>query len=156
MGGLQPHLIDMHLTVSWPGCVWSLTDRRGGSISPWSGSGERILVVEDEFLLADEMSDWLRLRGFDPIGPVSSLPEAQMLIAEDDAIDGAVLDVNLAGKMVFPLALELRRRNVPVIFATAYAGEVEFPDELRGDIRLKKPFTEAQLIEAIKRMLSAG
>lgn len=156
MASLHNRLIDRYVNAKLVGCVWSHADRSGGSVSEWSGNGERILIVEDEFLLADEMYDWLSLKGLDPLGPVPSLAEAQRLIAENVAIDGAVLDVNLAGTMVFPLALELRRRNVPIIFATAYAGEVAFPEELRGTPRLRKPFTEVQLVAAIKTMLTGA
>ena len=116
--------------------------------------GKRILVVEDEFLLADEIVDWLSLRGAEPVGPFASLRQAQALLARGTDLDAALLDINLAGTMVFPLALELARRGVPLLFATAYAEDAVFPDELKSKMRLKKPFSEAQLIRAVELALA--
>lgn len=118
--------------------------------------GMRILVVEDEFLLADEIVDWLVLHGAEPLGPAATLPQALDLIEQNTDVDGAVLDINLAGTMVFPLALELKRRGVPLLFASAYAEDVVLPDELKGTLRVKKPFSEAQLIKAVELALDAG
>jgi DNA-binding response OmpR family regulator len=115
--------------------------------------GKRILVVEDEFLLADEIVDWLRLQGAEPVGPAAMLSQAQKLIEHDRNIDAAVLDINLAGTMVFPLALELQHRGVPILFASAYAEEVILPKGLSRAMRLKKPFSEVQLIRAVELAL---
>lgn len=110
--------------------------------------GKRILIVEDEFLLADEIADWVRLRGAEAVGPAATLSQGMGLVGAQ--IDVAVLDINLGGTMVFPLALELHRRGVPVLFASAYAQDLVFPEELKRAMRLKKPFSEAQLIRAVE------
>lgn len=158
-------LSQLHLSVGSPTRVppslpdtpaRSTVEGHGGSIAPSRLEGKRILVVEDEFLLADEITEWLALRGARPVGPAATLPRGMELIEQTPAIDAAVLDINLAGVMVFPLALELNRRGVPLLFASAYARDVPFPDELKNTLRLKKPFSEAQLIKAVELALEAG
>ncbi len=136
--------------------VRSILEGRGGSLAGSRLDGKRILVVEDEFLLADEIVDWLALRGAEPVGPAATLPQGLDLLEQARVMDGAVLDINLAGTMVFPLALELRRRSIPLLFASAYAQDVPFPEELKNTLRLKKPFSEAQLIRAVEQALIAA
>lgn len=134
--------------------VWMVPDR-GTSRSRTALAGKSILVVEDEFLLADEVAEWLSDRGAIPLGPVGTLPGALELIRQTPP-DAAVLDVRIAGDIVFPAALELHRRGIPLIFATAFAGEANYPAELAGKIRLDKPFNEAQLIAALERALDGA
>jgi len=154
-------LFQLHLTEGSPTRVplppaWSILEGSGGSLAGTRLEGKRILVVEDEFLLADEIVEWLALRGAEPVGPAATLLQGLDLIEQAPAVDCAVLDINLAGTMVFPLALELRRRGVPLLFASAYAQDVPFPDELKAAPRLKKPFSEAQLIRAVELALAAA
>lgn len=139
-----------------PGPSASPVERSSGATGGSRLDGKRILVVEDEFLLADEIVDWLRLRGAEPIGPAATLPQGLRLIERGVDVDCAVLDINLAGTMVFPLALELQRRGVPLLFASAYAEDVIFPEELKQALRLNKPFSEAQLIKAVALALDAA
>lgn len=134
--------------------AWMVPER-GLSQSRTALVGKRILVVEDEFLLADEIAEWLSNRGASPMGPVGTLTAALDLIRQTPP-DAAVLDVLIAGEMVFPAALELHRRGIPMIFATAFSGELTYPDELAGNIRLDKPFNEAQLIATLQRALDAA
>lgn len=132
----------------------SIFDEAGGTTrSPLAG--KRILVVEDEFLLADEIANWLSLRGAEPVGPAAMLAHAQKLIEQDFDLHGAVLDINLAGTLVFPVALELERRRVPLLFASAYAEEVELPEKLSETPRLRKPFSEIQLMMALERAVGS-
>lgn len=154
-------LSHLHLPVGSPtrlppSPTRSTLEGSGGSIAGSRLKGKHILVVEDEFLLADEIVEWLALRGAEPVGPAATLPQGLDLIEQAPAIDCAVLDINLAGTMVFPLALELRRRGIPLLFASAYAQDVPFPDELKNTPRLKKPFSEAQLIRAVEVALGAA
>jgi CheY-like chemotaxis protein len=139
-----------------PSPVRSILEGSGGAVARSRLEGKRILVVEDEFLLADEIVDWLVLRGAKPVGPAATLPQGLDLLEQSPAVDCAVLDINLAGTMVFPLALELRRRGIPLLFASAYAQDVTFPDELKHTPRLKKPFSEAQLIRAVELALGGA
>lgn len=152
----QPHLPVGSPTRVPPSLARSTLEGSGGSLAGARLEGKRILVVEDEFLLADEIVEWLVMRGAEAVGPAATLPQGLDLIEQAPAIDCAVLDINLAGTMVFPLALELRRRGVPLIFASAYAQDVPFPDELKNTPRLKKPFSEAQLVRAVELALGAA
>lgn len=83
-------------------------------------SGRSILVVEDEFLLAEDLREQLVLAGAAVIGPVATLAKALDLIAAGVALDAAVLDVNLGGQKVFPLADLLQEQGVPCVFVTGY------------------------------------
>lgn len=109
---------------------------------PPSGSA-RILVVEDEYLLADALADGLTALGAQVVGPAGGLAEALALAAEAE-IDGAVLDINLRGEMVFPLADALAVRGVPYVFATGY-GRESIPVRHQGAPTLSKPVDVAAL-----------
>src|SRR5208337_285243 len=82
-------------------------------------SGLKILVVEDEPLVAMALDDSLTDSGYTVVGPASSLKTGMRLI-EEHAVDGAVLDVNLRGEMVFPLADALAKRSIPFVYVTGY------------------------------------
>ena len=93
--------------------------------------GCRILVLEDEYFLADDIVRELRVHGARVIGPLGGLEEARSILDDDSAIDAAVLDINLRNDMVFPVARTLRARNVPFVFTTGYdkgSVEAEFQD----------------------------
>src|SRR5438477_10424078 len=81
--------------------------------------GPRVLVVEDEYLVASMLEEVLVEAGFVVVGPVPRLPEA-VVAAGKLEIDVALLDVNLAGQRVFPVAEALERRAIPFIFMTGY------------------------------------
>ncbi|RZJ80209.1 MAG: response regulator, partial [Brevundimonas sp.] len=68
-------------------------------------------------------------------------------------IDAALLDVNVAGQQVFPVAAALKARGVPFVFSTGY-GEGGLPDEWRGQTTIQKPFTEATIQDALAKILS--
>ena len=114
--------------------------------------GKRILVVEDDFVIARLVADVLGDHGANVVGPVGRLPRALALI-DHEPIDAAVLDINLAGTMVFPLASELNRRNVPFLFATGYADRVTYPPDLQDTTEVRKPYSKTQLLEALERLL---
>ena len=85
-------------------------------------TGNRILLVEDEILVAMMMRDMLGELGFSVIGPFSRLSEA-MVAAVHDEIDGGIIDVNLGGEFVYPVADVLVARNIPFVFVTGYGVE---------------------------------
>ena len=99
----------------------------------------RILVVEDEYMVAEDLRIELEEMGAEVLGPVPSVAGALALLARGARPDAAILDVNLGGEMVFPLAEALRERGVPFMFATGYdawslpAAYAEVP-------RCEKPF----------------
>ena len=115
--------------------------------------GLRVLVAEDEALVSMLIEDMLADVGAVVVGPAATLEEA-LRLAESEAIDLALLDVNLAGKAIFPVADVLRRRGVPFIFASGY-GEAGIIEEHRGPPVLQKPFRETDLIRALRAAVPA-
>jgi CheY-like chemotaxis protein len=111
-------------------------------------SGRRILIVEDESLVAMLLETILEDMGCTPVGPASNIDEGLKLATEDGPLDAALLDVNVAGRQVFPVAEALRARGVPFVFSTGY-GEGGLPDEWRGQPTIQKPFTEAAVRDAL-------
>ena len=100
--------------------------------------GKRILVVEDEMLIALLFEDLLADFDCAVVGPALNINQA-LEFAQAAIIDAAILDVNLGGDSSFPVADILRRRNVPLIFASGY-GSVGLPSEWQGRPLLPKPF----------------
>ncbi len=117
------------------------------------GRRRRILIVEDEMMIVMMMEDMLTDLGHEVAGVAQSL-ESAMGLAEGDGFDIAILDINLAGERSFPVALRLRERGVPFIFATGY-GALGLEDPFRGTVTLKKPFQMRDLARAVE-MVAAG
>lgn len=110
-------------------------------------AGRRVLIVEDESLVAMLLETILEDMGCLAVGPAATVDEG-LRMAADETVDAALLDVNVAGRQVFPVAQALKDRGVPFIFSTGY-GEGGLPDEWRGQPTLQKPFTEAAVREAL-------
>jgi len=115
----------------------------------------RILVVEDESLVAMLLETILEDMGCVPIGPASSVPEAHALLNDNAELDGALLDVNVGGTEVFPVADALIARKLPFVFSTGY-GEGGLPDRFRGHPTIQKPFTEATVRQALMNALGVA
>ena len=111
-------------------------------------AGHLVLVVEDDYFIAEEICAALRQKGASVIGPAADVEHGRMLMA-GQPLDCAVLDVNLHGEHVFELAGELRARGVRSIFATGY-DESFLPLAFRDAIYLQKPIDLAALIRAVK------
>ena len=105
--------------------------------------GVRVLLVEDQMIVAMQIEDMLQAAGCKVVGPVGTL-QAAVAMAREEPLDAAVLDVNLDGDKVFPAAEELHSRGIPFILATGY-GEQALPDQWRHRPRLSKPFRREQL-----------
>jgi DNA-binding response OmpR family regulator len=110
-------------------------------------SGLRVLVVEDEMMVSMLIEDMLSDLGCTVIGPAARLEEA-MTLARESQIDCAVLDVNLGGEPIFPLADLLREQGVRFAFATGY-GDAGVRDSDRGSPVLQKPFRESDLARVL-------
>ena len=93
------------------------------------GTARRILLVEDEFLLSTVLIADLQAAGYEVVGPCSTLSAATLAV-QSQSFDGAILDINLRGEMVDPVAEELARRHIPFVFLSAYA-LVNMPDGFR-------------------------
>jgi CheY-like chemotaxis protein len=114
----------------------------------------RILVVEDEFLLADELQAELEDAGATVIGPVGALDRAIALIKAEPQIDGASLDASLGGEMVFPAADLLMQRGVAIVFTTGYDASI-IPSRFSAVPRCEKPVDLRKVIQAIGQALQA-
>ncbi len=115
-------------------------------------NGTRILVVEDNFLAAEVVRDMLESSGCTVIGPVGRLAEG-LRLAEQEELDGAVLDINLNGDWCFPIARVLGQRGVPFIFLTGYDDCAIIPAELRPVRRLGKPILGQQLMDVLTEVI---
>ncbi|MEX0407790.1 response regulator [Aquibium sp. LZ166] len=113
-------------------------------------AGKRIFVLEDEVLIAMEATEALERLGAVVVGPVHRL-EKGLEIARTEAMDAAVLDVNLGGSYSYPVAEILRQRGIPLVFATGYGGALE---EVADALVIDKPYSREQLGGALAKVLS--
>jgi ActR/RegA family two-component response regulator len=110
----------------------------------------RLLIVEDDYTIAVELMRSLEALGVEVIGPVASVEDALALVErEGGRMDGAVLDINLRGRRVYPVAEALTARGVPFVFATGYDAMV-IPGDYAGVPRCEKPVDK----ELLARMLA--
>lgn len=109
----------------------------------------RILIVEDEMLVAMNLEDMLLDLGHEVAG-IASRVEPALSLAAEGQFDLALLDVNLAGSQSFPVAKILRDRNIPFLFATGY-GIKGIIEEFRSYPVLQKPFRAVDLEQALER-----
>jgi CheY-like chemotaxis protein len=116
-------------------------------------AGLRILVVEDEFLVALDIERMVQDSGAEVVGPVGTLEEA-LAKAGTERLDGAILDVNIAGRKITPVALALRERGVPFILSTGY-GPKGLDPELAEAPSLHKPFDERQATALMQQVFRA-
>ncbi|MDO9223884.1 MAG: response regulator [Caulobacter sp.] len=110
-------------------------------------NGLRVLVVEDEMLVSMLLEDMLADFGCSVVGPAPTIAEA-MPLATSAEIDVAVLDMNLGGAPIFPVADALKARGVPYIFASGY-GAGSLGEDHRDTPMLQKPFRQADLERAL-------
>jgi CheY-like chemotaxis protein len=119
--------------------------------SPFSGC--RVLVVEDEIMVAWLLEDMLADLGCAVVGPAGSVNQALAMIDAGEAIDVAVLDVNLNGQTSYPVADALAARGVPFVFSTGYD-----KDRLLVDYRifpvLQKPYHQSELGDTLAKLLT--
>ena len=114
--------------------------------------GKRVLVVEDEAIIALLIEDMLVDLGCAVIGPAVRVDEAIRIIADDPAIDVAILDVNVAGESVYPVAKVLAERDLPFLFATGY-GDAAVGTDFKGRTVVTKPYRRNDLLSAIVEVL---
>ena len=111
--------------------------------------GGTVLIVEDEIIVAFALEDMLTGLGANVV-IASTIAEAYTAL-DQGALALAVLDVNVHGIQSYPLAEELRRRAIPVLFATGY-GDAQHPEEFANVTTLTKPYTQAQIGQAIENL----
>lgn len=113
---------------------------------------KRILIVEDELLVAMNLEDLLIEMGHEVVGLASHMSEAMEFARESD-FDFAVLDINIAGTPSFPVADILRERGIPFIFTSGY-GAAGLVDGYRDEIMLQKPYGYREVGRSIARAVN--
>jgi CheY-like chemotaxis protein len=116
-------------------------------------AGQRLLVVEDELLVALDIESILSDAGMDVVGPASSAAEALKLIT-DSPPDAALLDANLSGEPIDAVAQALGERRIPFAYVTGY-GRESLPPAHPAPI-VPKPFDAELLLAAARRLLAAA
>lgn len=114
-------------------------------------NGQRVLVVEDRFLLADDLGRILESLGFQVVGPVSSVDGAMQAVSSEK-IDAALLDIDLQGAMTFEVADLLQERGVPYVFWTGF-DHAALPEQYRERPFLAKPLTRSGIKRALTGLL---
>lgn len=115
-------------------------------------TGKRILIVEDEPIVAMCLEDMLQSLGCLIVGPAARLSEG-LALATDEQVDAAILDVNLGRERSYPIADLLRARSIPFVFATGY-GRADYQADPAAGL-LEKPYTTEQ-VSAMLAALMAG
>jgi two-component SAPR family response regulator len=116
-------------------------------------AGKRILVVEDEALIAAMVEDMLAELGASVVGPATTLVKG-MALAGNETLDAALLDVNIRDERIDPVADLLRSRGVPILFATGY-GVGAFVDAQPASF-IDKPYTQERLASALEKILAVA
>jgi DNA-binding NtrC family response regulator len=117
-------------------------------------AGKRVLVVEDDGLIALDIVSELRRAGCTTLGPASRLETAMTIAAAQD-IDAAVLDVFLEGAYAWQLAGTLKAQGIPFLFQTGFGSLLDFPDEFASVPRLEKPVKIGALERELKAILES-
>ena len=114
--------------------------------------GPLVLVVEDEVLIAMDLERLLRRSGYRVLGPAATVAAAVRLL-DREAPDAALLDVNLRGERVTPVAAALRARGVPFVLASAYGRAQLTAEVLAGAPNVGKPANVRRLLAALAQAL---
>lgn len=125
----------------------------GGSHKPLTD--RRVLVVEDEYFIADEIRLGLVDLGAEVLGPFADVQQASAFLRTGTPIDAALLDINLRSEMVFPLARALRSRGIPVVFTTGY-GKGAIGPEFQNIELWQKPLDLARALPRLARLVRQG
>ncbi|MGY4623944.1 response regulator [Bradyrhizobium sp. USDA 4486] len=116
-------------------------------------TGRRILIVEDEYFLADDIGRTFRNLGAEVAGPVGHLADAMKILHDGSVLDAAVLDVNIRSEMIFPIARELKARKVPFVFTTGY-DKVTVGAEFQDVPLLEKPIDLPAMVQKLVALIA--
>lgn len=108
----------------------------------------RILLAEDEYFIVQDMARAFAEAGAAVVGPAATVADALRLVAAAGKLDGAVLDINLQGEMIYPVADALVTRGVPFVFATGYDRE-DIPERFSQYLRCEKPVQPDKIAKAL-------
>jgi DNA-binding NarL/FixJ family response regulator len=150
-GSRRPFLADKRAKFKKTGACRVPTESRQGLVSRRSQGGlAKILIVDDEPLIAMLVEAWIVDMGHEPVGPAHTLAEAQALLAAP--FDGAIVDLTLGGDSGRPIAEALAARGAPFVYATGQS-EAELGDLPRASGVLLKPFSFEAFEAALRAML---
>jgi len=114
-------------------------------------AGRKVLVVEDQYLIAEDLCELVEVLGGEVIGPTSRVGSA-LAALRSDRPDLALLDVNLEEELAYPVAVALRQQGIPFVFTTGYDASVI--DPRFADVpHLGKPISQGKLAEAVRKLL---
>lgn len=120
---------------------------------PTGLAGLSVLVAEDEFFVAEDLVYALEERGAHVIGPAATVARALDLVESTPDLAAAVLDINLKGEMIFPVADALLARGAPFVFATGYDDSI-LPERFARVVRCEKPVDPDDVARALMRKTS--
>jgi CheY-like chemotaxis protein len=115
----------------------------------------KLLIVEDEFLIGEDLSVWPQREGIEVVGPFNTISGALDMLDTDTDIGAAIVDINIRGQLAFELADRLMERKIPFVFYTGYESMI-VPDRFRGISRVRKPAAWADIKRALFDEGSSG
>lgn len=115
--------------------------------------GKSIMLVEDEFLIAEAMGEALKMESAHVLGPFADVKGALGALDSGQTVDAAVLDVNLKGERVYPLIDHLAARHIPIVLTTGYDSDA-IPHPYTRLPCLQKPILLRQLLESLDQLLA--
>ncbi|MCK1543541.1 response regulator [Bradyrhizobium sp. 147] len=116
-------------------------------------TGRRIFIVEDEYFLADDIGKMFRALGAEIAGPAGHFEDAVKILHDGSILHGAVLDVNIRSQMIFPIARELKARNIPFVFTTGY-DKITIGPEFEDVPLLEKPIDLAAMARKLAALIT--
>lgn len=123
-------------------------DPFGDRTVPAALAKRRILLVEDDYFIVSDLARSFEAGGAEVVGPAATVADGLTLLAETRDLDAAVLDINLQGEMVFPLADALAARGIPFVFATGYDREM-VPPRYADVAHCEKPVEPGAIARAL-------
>ncbi len=111
-------------------------------------AGKTVLLIEDEYFLAEEIRRALLKQGASVVGPFGDVAQGLAAVEAEKALTGAVLDINLRNETVYPIADALRRRGLPFVFTTGY-DKAAIPEHYQDIPRCEKPIDITALVRAL-------
>jgi len=115
---------------------------------------KRILIVEDEFYLAEDCAQEIVRHGMQVIGPIGNVESALQTLAQDGP-DGAIIDLNLQGELAFKVVQTVRDRGMPFVVYTGYS-RLAFPVQLAGIVTVEKPTSAAEAVSKLVQCMTGN
>lgn len=131
----------------------SLAKNEGTTVTQLLLRGHRILVVEDDPFIALDLEMELQAAGAIVIGPVGHIQAGLDLIANEPVISAAILDINIRGQFVFPVADILHQKDVPFVFATGESPDM-LPDKFANITVYPKPNSPSEIVQGVATLLA--